>query len=278
MTGILYIVATPIGNLEDITLRALSVLKAVDVIAAEDTRHSQRLLQHYGIGTGCLSLHEHNEEQRANVLLQRLQKGENVALISDAGTPLISDPGFRLVQKVQEAGVRVSPIPGPCAAIAALSASGLATDQFLFLGFLTSQSAKRLSQLETLVLQPATLIFYESVHRIEAFLAQLLQVFGGERRAVIAREMTKTFETLSIGSLEKLTAEFHQTTIKGEFVVLVEGMKTQALAIDWIKAEKVLGLLLEALPLKKAVSIAASVLDVPRNDLYERALVLKKSE
>ena len=195
-TAALYIVATPIGNLADISARAIEVLSSVDVIAAEDTRHSKYLLQHHGIETSTISLHEHNEQQRSELLLSRIAAGESIALISDAGTPLISDPGYRLVNMAREQGIKVIPIPGACAVIAALSASGLSAERFAFEGFLPPKSTARLQALKSLANEPRTLIFYESPKRMVASLQDMLTVFGGDRKACLARELTKMFETI----------------------------------------------------------------------------------
>ena len=222
MKGKLYLVATPIGNLKDITLKALETLKAVDLIACEDTRHSHKLLQAYEIKKPLLSLHEHNEAQRAAGLIEKLRAGQSVALISDAGTPLISDPGYRLVAAVLEAGLEIEAIPGPCAAINALVASGLATDSFYFIGFLPAKSAARKRRFEALQNFPATLIFYESPHRILKFLDEAFEILG-PRRLVLAREMTKKFEEIYRGVLQKSAETIPLRSWKGEFVVLLAG-------------------------------------------------------
>ncbi len=225
MKGTLYLVATPIGNLKDITLRALEILKSVDRIACEDTRHSLKLLQAYEISKPLLSLHQHNEVKRSTVVLEKLQAGESIALISDAGTPLVSDPGYRLVRAVLEAGLNVESIPGPCAAINALALSGLPTDSFYFLGFLPPKSAARQRRFEALRDFPSTLVFYESPHRIQKFLQEAHGVFGA-REVVIAREMTKKFEEVYRGPLQAKAQSLPLRSWKGEFVVLVSGAKT----------------------------------------------------
>ncbi|MFO1462284.1 MAG: 16S rRNA (cytidine(1402)-2'-O)-methyltransferase [bacterium] len=222
MRGKLYLVPTPIGNLKDITLRGLEVLQGVDRIACEDTRHSLKLLQAHGISKPLLSLHEHNEAKRVAVLLERLKAGESIALISDAGTPLISDPGYRLVAAVLEAGLDLEALPGPCAAINALVASGLPTDSFYFVGFLPPKSAARQRRFEALREFPSTLIFYESPHRIQKFLVEAFAVFGG-RRVVLAREMTKKFEEFYRGPLRDRIEGYGLRSWKGEFVVLIAG-------------------------------------------------------
>jgi 16S rRNA (cytidine1402-2'-O)-methyltransferase len=218
--GKLYIVATPIGNLKDITLRALEILKSVDLIACEDTRHSGHLLNTYDIRKPLISLHEHNEDKRIQTLLKRLEAGESIALISDAGTPLISDPGFRLVRAIAEAGYGVESIPGPCAAINALVMSGLPTDSFYFVGFLPPKSAARLRRFQELKDFSSTLIFYESPHRIQKFLNEAFQVFGA-RSIVIAREMTKRFEEVYRGPLLEDSTKISLRSWKGEFVIIV---------------------------------------------------------
>ncbi|MBK1672540.1 16S rRNA (cytidine(1402)-2'-O)-methyltransferase [Ectothiorhodospira shaposhnikovii] len=275
--GILYVVATPIGNLSDMSRRALQVLGEVDLIAAEDTRHTGRLLTHFGLATPRVSLHEHNEEQQVPALVSRLAGGESIALVSDAGTPLISDPGFRLVAAAREAGIRVSPIPGSCALIAALSASGLPSDRFLFEGFLPARGQGRRKRLQALRETPCTLIFYESSHRIGDSLADMAEVFGGDRRAVVARELTKTFEQLQGDTLAGLVQWLVEDANhgRGEFVVLVSGAPRQEAGELTMEAERVLRLLLGELPLKAAARLAAEITGVSRNALYQRGLELR---
>lgn len=222
--GTLYLVATPIGNLEDITLRALRTLKECDVIAAEDTRHTGRLLQHYGISRPMISYFKFNEAKRSEEILQRLLSGQKVALVTDAGTPGISDPGERVVQAVLAAGCRVEPVPGPCALIAALTASGLPTDEFHFSGFLPHKSGQRRKQLERLAAFPGTLVLYESPYRIDKLLAELHEVFPA-RPLVLARELTKKFEEFARGIADELLAKLKSRSVKGEFVVLVGPQK-----------------------------------------------------
>jgi 16S rRNA (cytidine1402-2'-O)-methyltransferase len=275
--GTLYIVATPIGNLEDISHRALQVLAAVDRIAAEDTRHSQRLLGHYGIRTPLLALHEHNERQKVDGLLAELEQGLSLALISDAGTPLISDPGFPLVRGARARGIRVVPVPGCNAAICALSAAGLPTDRFVFEGFLPAREGQRENRLRELAEEPRSLVFYESSHRILDSLASMAAVFGASRRAVVARELTKTFETIRDGTLAELLdwmrADAQQQ--KGEFVVVVEGAPARdAEALD-AATERVLATLLEELSVKQSAALAARLTGVAKKRLYERALELR---
>lgn len=273
----LYIVATPIGNLADISARAIEILSSVDLIAAEDTRHSKYLLQHHGIETSTISLHEHNEQQRSELLLARITAGESIALISDAGTPLISDPGFRLVNMAREQGIKVIPIPGACAVITALSASGLSAERFAFEGFLPSKSTARRQVLEKLANEPRTLIFYESPKRMVASLQDMLAVFGGERKACLARELTKMFETIVTLPLAELVEVVindpnHQ---KGEIVLLVEGQST-AVNSDEAEQARVLKILLQELPLKQAASITASILGIKKNKAYDMALKLQQ--
>jgi len=276
-SAILYIVATPIGNLSDISQRALDTLQEVEVIAAEDTRHSGTLLQHYAISTPMISLHEHNEQQRSEVLLARLQQGESIALISDAGTPLISDPGYRLVSLVREHDIRVVPIPGSCALISALSASGLASDHFSFEGFLPAKQGTRQQILEALANESRTLIFYESPRRLQASLADMVTIFGDDRLACLARELTKLHETITTKPLAELLAWVSDdpNQQRGECVVLVEGIKEQKSSSE-IEINHMLMLLLKELPVKKAATITASLLDVSKNTAYDMALKLKQ--
>ncbi len=274
--GALYIVATPIGNLEDMTPRALETLRQVDRIAAEDTRHSQRLLNHFGIQTPMFSLHEHNERQRVPALLDDLARGMHIALISDAGTPLISDPGFPLVRAAREQGIEIIPIPGCSALICALSASGLPTDRFVFEGFLPAKEGARQRRLEALAQEPRTLVFYESSHRIVASLMALRDGFGNQRPAVVARELTKTFETIHADTLQGLvqwvSEDLNQQ--KGEFVILVQGHPAREAGLVDPEAERVLRLLLEALSVKQSAALAAKITGISRKALYERALQL----
>lgn len=273
--GSLYVVATPIGNLEDITARALHVLASVQVIAAEDTRHSSRLLQHFSIRTPLVACHDHNERAEANGLVQRLLAGDDVALISDAGTPLISDPGFQLVVKARAAGVRVIPVPGACAAIAALSAAGLPSDRFVFEGFLPAKEGARKKQLHALQAETRTLIFYEAPHRLLDSVADMAEVLGAEREAVLARELTKTFETIKGAPLGELrdwiAADSNQQ--RGEAVLLVAGLDVKAEA-DAVspEAENMLRVLSTELPLKKAAALTAQLTGARKNTLYQWGL------
>jgi 16S rRNA (cytidine1402-2'-O)-methyltransferase len=267
--GKLWIVATPIGNLEDLSPRARDVLAKVDLIAAEDTRHSAPLLRHFGIGTRCVALHEHNERDASGDLVARMQNGASIALISDAGTPLISDPGFRLVRAAREAGLDVSTVPGPCAAIAALSIAGLPSDRFVFEGFLPPKSSARRSHFESLRGETRTLIFYESSHRILDTLRDAASVFG-ERRAAIARELTKLYETVLDGTLpalcERVAADTDQQ--RGEFVVLIAGSSDDADAARLIEGKRVFELLRDELPPGRAAKLASEISGAPRNALY----------
>ncbi len=267
--------ATPIGNLDDMSVRALKVLREVALIAAEDTRHSLRLMQHFGIATPLAACHEHNERNEGGRFIEKLLAGEDVALISDAGTPLISDPGYHLVRQARAAGVPVVPVPGPCALIAALSAAGLPSDRFIFEGFLPAKAVGRKTRLEQLREEPRTLIFYEAPHRILECLQDMEVVFGGERPAVLARELTKTFETLKGLPLAQLRAfvEADGNQQRGECVVLVAGW-SEPQGDDAIgsEARRILGLLLEDLPVKRAAALAAEITGVRKNLLYQLAL------
>jgi 16S rRNA (cytidine1402-2'-O)-methyltransferase len=272
--GVLYVVATPIGNMGDISARAREILATVGVVAAEDTRHSALLLRELGLERPLVSLHEHNERARAAELVGRLRAGENIALISDAGTPLISDPGYALLQAALEAGITVSPVPGPSAAIAALSASGLPSDRFCFEGFLPSRVSARRRRLEELAAETRTLVIYEAPHRIAACLADLAAVCGESRRACVARELTKHFETFYRGSLGELAllAKSDENMARGESVVLIEGAAEQPAGS--VQLDETLQILLGYLPPSAAAAAAAKLTGVRRNDAYERALAL----
>lgn len=271
----MYVVATPLGNLQDITLRALGVLRAVDVIAAEDTRHSQRLLDACGIRTRLFALHQHNEQAAAGQLIERLAAGENVALITDAGTPAVSDPGARAVARVRAAGHPVVPVPGPCAAVAALSVAGFAEGGFRFVGFLPPKSAARRAALAGLRDDPSALVFYEAPHRVAACVADLAAELGGERRLLVARELTKLHEEIACMLLADAEAWFaaDPNRERGEFVLVVDGAPARD-GLDG-EAERVLGLLLAELPVKTAARLAAEITGVAKNALYARALELK---
>jgi 16S rRNA (cytidine1402-2'-O)-methyltransferase len=272
----LYVVATPIGNVGDITLRAINVLALADAIACEDTRNTAQLLARYGLSKELIAAHEHNEREAAQKLITRLQAGERIALVSDAGTPAVSDPGARIVDAVRAAGLRVMPLPGASAAISALSASGLLNDRFCFFGFLPAKAKQRETTLKSLVNTEATLVFYEAPHRISETVDALAAVFPPERQVVFARELTKLFEEIHRCSLAEaqawLDADPHRH--KGEFVILVEG--TSAVSDDNdAEAERVLSILLAECPVKQAASLAAQITGQKKNALYERALRMK---
>ena len=273
----LYIVATPIGNLSDMTQRAIEILQSVDVIAAEDTRHSGILLQHFAINTPSISLHDHNEQQRSETLLERLKQGESVALISDAGTPLISDPGYKLVSLVREHDIPVVPIPGSCAVITALSASGLPSDRFSFEGFLPPKQGARQQVLQSLIDESRTMIFYDAPRRVQNTLEDMVEIFGGERQACVARELTKLHETITTKPLAELLAWVSEDSNqrKGECVVLVEGIKQKKDSSE-TEINRVLSLLLKELPVKKAAAITSSLLEVSKNTAYDMALKLQQ--
>lgn len=276
--GALYVVATPIGNLDDLSSRAARTLGEVALVAAEDTRHSARLLRHLGLARPLLSLHEHNEAERVEQIAARLSAGQNVALISDAGTPLISDPGFVLVRELRRAGHRIIPIPGPCALVAALSAAGLPTDRFLFNGFLPAKRGTRRARLEVLLDREETLVFYESPHRIRDTLEDIASVFGS-RHVVLGRELTKTFETFLEGDAERLLAIMRDDPdqARGEFVLMLAGAASHDVKEQGqIEADGLLtALLAEGLGVKQTATIAARVLGGSRKSWYEQAQALK---
>lgn len=267
--GRLYVVATPIGNLGDLSPRALDTLKTVAAICAEDTRHTRQLLAHYGVEKPLVALHEHNEDALAERLVARLLAGESLALVSDAGTPLVSDPGYRLVGAARAAGIQVSPLPGPCAFIAALSVAGLPSDRFVFEGFLPAKAGARRERLQRLSSEPRTLAFYESAHRIEDTLADMAAVFGPDRRAVVARELTKLFETLLDGSLDEIRAciAADPNQRRGEFVVLVQGAGEDADA-RIAEGRRIYAKLGEHLSPSTAARLAAELSGAPRKALY----------
>lgn len=272
--GILYVVATPIGNLGDMVPRAVETLQTVALIAAEDTRHSSRLLAHFNIKTPCIAYHDHSDETRVDQLIAKLCAGDSIALISDAGTPLVSDPGYRLVRSARHAGIQVVPIPGACAMIAALSAAGLPSDRFAFEGFLPAKQAARCAQLQSLAADPRTLVFYEAPHRVLETLQDMRDIFGPEREVVMARELTKTFETIrddKVGELVQwVDADSNQQ--RGEIVLLVHGAPkadNEAMTPEQIHIMKIL---LEELSVKQAASIGAKLTGLKKNFLYDWAL------
>lgn len=275
MLGRLYIVATPIGNLEDMVPRAVSILQQVDLIAAEDTRHSKKLLQHFAITTPLKAYHDFNDHKASDWFIEQLQGGKDIALISDAGTPLISDPGYRLVAAARAKGVTVSPIPGACALIAALSASGLPTDKFTFEGFLPAKQVAREKALRLLVSQTQTLIFYEAPHRIEECLADMLLVFGEQRQVVIAREVTKHFETITSLPLVEMLAfvrgDNHQQ--RGEIVLLLAGASDVVVQEVDVEVLRVAKLLREELPPKKAAALTAQITGANKKQVYQALVV-----
>ncbi len=268
----LYIVATPIGNLKDMTERAIETLRSVDWIAAEDTRRSKKLLVHFDLKARMRSYHDHNERQVSEQLVAKMLAGESVALVSDAGTPLISDPGYRIVRLAREAGIDVIPIPGASAMLAALSVSGLATDRFVFMGFLKKKARKK--QLQSLLRESGTVIIYEAPHRVSELMDDMLAVLGADRTVVVARELTKRYEQVISGSVAEQRANLKDGTIpeKGEFVILLEGMTVD---YDEHRADEVLQFLLKEVAVSKAVMLAAKVTGVSKNELYQRALAIK---
>lgn len=273
--GTLYVVATPIGNLDDFSPRAVNCLKQVSLIAAEDTRHSRKLLDAWGISTRLTALHEHNEQSAGERLLEKLQAGEDIALISDAGTPLISDPGQKLLPKLIEHGVTISPIPGACAITAALSGAGLPTQPYWFEGFLPAKSGDRRKRLEALSNLEATLVFYEAPHRIQECLTALAEALSPERRACVARELTKKFEEFQRNTLGELAEHFSDNSkCRGEMVVLVEGSSQQQNSSE-IEIDSLLKKLLKELPVKSAAKLASDITGEQKNTLYQRALALK---
>ena len=276
MVSTLYIVPTPIGNLDDITLRALQILKQVDLIAAEDTRRTGLLLQHFAINTRMMSLHDHNEQQKTDQLIPQLKQGLSIALVSDAGTPLINDPGYHLVKYCRQAGIRVVPLPGPCAAITALSAAGIASDRFCYEGFLPAKRKSRQEVLQGLMNESRTLIFYESPHRLLDTLADMVAIWGAERYVILARELTKTWESIHGLPVRELFewVNVDENRYRGEMVLVVEGYKAPKEASAAISSEvkKTLALLQQSLPLKKAAAITAEIYGLKKNALYKHAL------
>ncbi|MCO1333694.1 16S rRNA (cytidine(1402)-2'-O)-methyltransferase [Microbulbifer sp. OS29] len=275
--ALLYIVATPIGNLGDMVPRAVEVLQCADLVAAEDTRHSQRLFSHFNIDTPLMAYHDHSDDKRTEQILQRLEQGQTIALISDAGTPLISDPGYRLVRQARERGIKVSPIPGACAFVAALSAAGLPSDKFSFEGFLPAKPGARERALQGLVDDGRTLVFYEAPHRVVGTLEAMATVFGGRREAVIAREVSKAFEIFQLMPLVKLVewvrADSNQQ--RGEIVLLVRGAERSRESELDAEAQRIMSLLLAELPPKKAAALAAEITGVKKKVLYNWSLEQK---
>ena len=272
MTGTLYIVATPIGNLGDMSPRAIEILGSVDLIAAEDTRHSRPLLQHFAINTPLIAYHEHNEQEQAARLIEQVKAGKSIALISDAGTPLINDPGYRIVAAAHAHEIKVVPIPGPSAVIAALSVSGLPTDRFVYEGYLPSKTTARIKQLQAMLPETRTMVFYESPHRIEATLEDMQTVFGGWRQIALAREMTKQYEQIAYGAVQDISDQIKNGTIKikGEFVIVVKGAEVQA--SDDNEVMRIMQLLSEKLSTKDAAALTAKITGRKKNELYQLAI------
>lgn len=279
-SGILHVVATPIGNLADFSPRAREILNSVDLIAAEDTRHTRRLLSHFGIKTRLFALHEHNEKAASAELIRLMLDGKSVALVSDAGTPLLSDPGFELVAEAHQSGLTVSPVPGPSALVAALSAGGIPADRFCFEGFLPARAAARQARLAELRTENRTLVFYESVHRIAAMLEDLINILGGERNACLARELTKLHEELRRGTLVSIQQALQAGDIaaKGEFVLLVSGAERRAADSTADQETALLKVLMDYLPGKQAVEAAVRISGGKRNEIYEAMLRLKATK
>ncbi len=274
--GTLSIVATPIGNLADITLRAVEILKTVDLIAAEDTRHSKILLQHYGVTTKMEALHDYNENEKSKFLLDLLLAGKNIALISDAGTPLISDPGYHLLRTIKAHAIKVVTIPGACALIAALSIAGLPTDKFIFEGFLPAKASALRARLQELANETRTIVLYESPHRLLNLITALLEVFGENRYVVLAKELTKTFETVYGGNLIAVQKWLHEDIKrqKGEFVILVKGAEAHQITDD--EAHRILKILLKKCSVKDAAALTAEITGKNKRELYQKAIELKE--
>ena len=275
--GTLYLVATPIGNLEDITLRALRILKEVDLVACEDTRHSRKLLNHYGITTALTAYHQHNEEPKAERLVEKLQHGKSIALISDAGTPGISDPGYRIVVACRNAGLPVVAVPGPSAVISALAISGLPTDAFVFAGFLPAKSTPRREALARLRAESRTTLFYEAPHRLGETLAEIVAELGGERMVAVARELTKLHEELVRGTAEEVQQHFAAKEIKGEIVLLIAPASAAETPTVTVK-EALAQLLAEGTLLRAAVKQVAKAYGLPGDEVYKEALAMKSGE
>jgi len=276
-SGTLYIVATPIGNLGDMVPRAVETLQSVSVIACEDTRHSKKLLDHFSIDKPCIAYHDHTDKKSSYNILKRLRAGEDVALISDAGTPLISDPGYRLVSEARQQGYSVIPIPGASAVVAALSVSGLPTDKFKFMGFLPAKSTQRKTSLSAVKGSAETMVYYEAPHRIADTIADMLDIFGADRPAFMAREISKTFETYLQGSMAELLAlvQADSNQQRGEIVLVIAGAANESDVVS-VDAEKVLGLLLKELPLTKAASLTAKISGGDKKQLYQLGLSLQQ--
>jgi len=276
MTGTLYIVATPIGNLEDMTLRAIRLLKEADLIAAEDTRHTKHLLDRYRIETQLTSYHDHNKEEKAPVLVARLLEGKNIALVSDAGTPGISDPGYFLINLAIDQRIPVVPVPGATAAIAALSVSGMPTDRFVFEGFLPARHMARIKRLQDLATEDRTLIFYEAPHKVLAATQDMLEVLG-DRRAVFTRELTKIHEETIRGTLSEILKHLQTGSLKGEFTIIVHGASSESPMQDIDAAEYLKNLIIHrGLSRKDAVAAAAKELGLPKKELYRESLKIDK--
>jgi 16S rRNA (cytidine1402-2'-O)-methyltransferase len=281
MSAQLFVVATPIGHLDDMTFRSIEVLKSVSVIAAEDTRQSAQLLKHYNISTPLTACHDHNESNKIDILIEKLKSGQNIALVSDAGTPLISDPGFKLVRAAQENGIRVIPVPGACAAIAALSAVGLPSDRFSFEGFLSSKQSQRLIQLEKLKHESQTMIIYEAPHRILDSVKDMADVFGADRPVGFAREITKTFETIKKMTLSELVTfiENDRNQQKGEIVLVIGGAPdAKDQDVEQEKLDQLLNRLLQDLSVKAASQLAADLTGIKKKIAYQRALELTNQQ
>ncbi len=281
MSAQLFVVATPIGHLDDMTFRSIEVLKSVSVIAAEDTRQSAQLLKHYNISTPLTACHDHNESNKIDILIEKLKSGQNIALVSDAGTPLISDPGFKLVRAAQENGIRVIPVPGACAAIAALSAVGLPSDHFSFEGFLSSKQSQRLIQLEKLKHESQTMIIYEAPHRILDSVKDMADVFGADRPVGFAREITKTFETIKKMTLGELVTfiEKDRNQQKGEIVLVIGGAPdAKDQDVEQEKLDQLLNRLLQDLSVKAASQLAADLTGIKKKIAYQRALELTNQQ
>ncbi|WP_133011174.1 16S rRNA (cytidine(1402)-2'-O)-methyltransferase [Marinomonas flavescens] len=276
--GTLYIVATPIGNLDDFSRRAEKILREVDYIAAEDTRHTRRLLNHFGIEAKLFSIHDHNEKDKSEYVASLLEEGKSVALVSDAGTPLISDPGYHIVSFLRARGLTVAPVPGACALISALCASGLPTDQFFFAGFVPAKSKARCDLFDSWKTQAGTVVFYESTHRIYDSIKDVLSVYGDDARLVLAREVTKTFETFLSGTAAEILAMFDADAnqMRGEFVVMLSFTQESGDEKE-LEAKRILGILLEDLPVKQAAAMAAKLTGEKKNYLYKMALEMQNT-